>query len=138
MPLNHSYGISGGKSFRLGENNNPLSFFVVASHSTDYSYTEEIVRNTTTDGTIWQDQTGDKFSQNTNQLVLANALLGLNRKHNLQYNFMLVHANDQYVGEYSGYNSERHQEALPIWAFQEGNRPMTIYCLSISYCLTGN
>lgn len=109
MPLNHGYGISGGKSFRVGEKNNPLSFFIVASHSKDYSYTEEIVRNTTTDGTIWQDQTGDKFSQNTSQLVLANALLGLNRKHNLQYNFMLVHANDQYVGEYSGYNSERHQ-----------------------------
>ncbi|WP_232001481.1 TonB-dependent receptor [Proteiniphilum saccharofermentans] len=117
MPLNHSYGISGGKSFRLGENNNPLSFFVVASHSTDYSYTEEIVRNTTTDGTIWQDQTGDKFSQNTNQLVLANALLGLNRKHNLQYNFMLVHANDQYVGEYSGYNSERHQGSPTYMGF---------------------
>ena len=111
MPLNHSYGISGGKSFRLGENSNPLSFFVVASHSTDYSYTEEIVRNTTNDGTVWQDQTGDKYSQTTSQLVLGNVMLGLNRKHNLQYNFMLVHANDQYVGEYSGYNSERHQGA---------------------------
>ncbi|MEA5129611.1 MAG: TonB-dependent receptor [Proteiniphilum sp.] len=142
MPLNHSYGISGGKSFRLGENNNPFSFFVVASHSTDYSYTEEIVRNTTTDGTIWQDQTGDKFSQNTNQLVLANALLGLNRKHNLQYNFMLVHANDQYVGEYSGYNSERHQGSPTYMGFsrrqQTNDNLLVVNQLLSDWALTGS
>jgi len=111
LPLNHGYGFSGGNSFRLGENSNPLSFFVVASHETNYSYTGETVRNTTTDGTIWQDQKGDKFSQGISQLALANVTLGLKRKHNLQYNFMLIHANDQFVGEYNGLNSERHQDS---------------------------
>ncbi len=111
LPLNHSYTASGGKSFRLGQNNNPFSFFVVASHGSDYSYTEEVVRNTTTNGTIWQDQTGDKYSLATNQMLLGNALLGINRKHLLQYNFMLIHANDQYVGEYRGFNSERLQDS---------------------------
>ena len=111
FPMNHSFGISGGKLFRLGENNNPLSFFVVASHSIDYSYTEETIRNANTAGTIWQDQTGNKYSQNTNQLVLANALYNINRKHSLQYNFMFVHANNQYVGEYNGFNGERHQDS---------------------------
>lgn len=116
MPLNHSYGISGGKSFRLGEKNNPLSFFVVATHNTGYSYTEEIVRNTN-QIEIYQDQTGDKYSQTTSQLVLGNAILGLNNKHNLQYNFMLVHANDQYVGDYSGFHSERYQSAVGYIGF---------------------
>jgi len=111
LPMNHSFGLSGGKLFRLGENHNPLSFFVVASHSADYSYTEEIIRNANTAGTIWQDQTGNKYSQNTNQLVLANALYNINRKHSLQYNFMFVHAINQYVGEYSGCNGERHQDS---------------------------
>ena len=111
LPLNHSYGISGGKSFKLGENNNPLSFFVVASHSDDYSFTEETVRNTYTNGEIWQDQVGNKFSQTTSQLILGNASLGINRKHNLHYNLMLIHANDQYVGEFSGINKERHQDS---------------------------
>lgn len=110
-PLNHSYGISGGKSFRVGENSNPLSFFVVASHSSDYSFSKETVRNSYTNGKIWQDQTGDKYSQNINQLVLANATYGINRKHNLQYNFMMIHANNQYVGEYNGKNEERHQDS---------------------------
>lgn len=111
LPLNHSYGLSGGKSYQIGENSNPLSFFVVASYSTDYFYTEETVRNANTAGTIWQNQTGSKYAQNINQLVLGNVTYGINRKHNLQYNFMLIHANDQYVGEYSGFNGERYQDS---------------------------
>lgn len=111
LPMNHSYGLSGGKSFKLGKKNNPLSFYGVASHSTDYSYTEEIVRNANTIGNIWQDQKGDKYSQNTNQLLLGNLMFGINKKHTLHYNFMLIHANDQSVGKYSGHNAERHQDS---------------------------
>lgn len=111
LPLNHGYGFSGGKSFRVGENNNPLSFFFVASHGTNYSYTKELVKNTTTDGTIWQDQEGDKFSQTTNQLVLSNIHYGIYKKHTINYNFMLVHVNDQYVGEYKGINTESFQSS---------------------------
>lgn len=117
LPLNHSFGLSGGKSFRVGENSNPLSFFVVASHSVDYSYTKEVVRNSITNGLIYQDQEGKRFSQNTNQLVLGNVNFGLNRKHNLQYNFMMIHANNQYVGEYSGKHAERHQDSEDYMGF---------------------
>lgn len=112
LSMNHSYGISGGKLFKIGKNNNPLSFYAVASHNTDYAYTEEIVRNTNTIGNVWQDQNGDKFSQNTNQLLLGNVMFGINKKHNLHYNFMLIHANNQSLGKYSGLNAERHQGAL--------------------------
>ncbi|MCE5180065.1 MAG: TonB-dependent receptor [Porphyromonadaceae bacterium] len=117
LPMNHSYGFSGGKLFRVGENNNPLSFFVVASHSSDYSYTREIVRNSITSGLIYQDQVGKKYSQNTNQLVLGNLNYGLNRKHNIEYNFMLIHANNEYVGEYSGKHGERHQDSEDYMGF---------------------
>lgn len=117
LPMNHSYGFSGGKLFRVGENNNPLSFFVVASHSSDHSYTREIVRNSITSGLIYQDQEGKKYSQNTNQLVLGNLNYGLNRKHNIAYNFMLIHANNQYVGEYSGKHGERHQDSEDYMGF---------------------
>lgn len=129
MPLNHSFGLSAGKSFRVGEKSNPLSFFVVTSHSVDYSYTKEIVRNTITNGLIYQDQQGNRFSQNTNQLVLGNVNFGINRKHNLQYNLMLIHANDQYVGEYSGKHAERHQDSEDYMGFyrrQQANDNMLI------------
>ena len=111
FPLNHSYGISGGKLFRVGENRNPFSFFAVASHGTNYSYSKEIVRNSTSAGTVFQDQQGDKYSQTTNQLVLANAHYGIKRRHNINYNFMLVHVNDQYVGEYNGLQAEAFQSS---------------------------
>ena len=117
FPANHSFGIFGGKSFKIGKNNNPLSFFVVASHSVDYAYTKETVRNSNTAGTVWHDQKGNKYSQNTNQLVLGNATYGINHKHSLQYNIMWVHANNQYVGEYSGYNGERHQDSPDYMGF---------------------
>lgn len=112
LPINQSYGLSLGKMLRLGENNNPLSLFLVASHSTNHSFTEERVRNTNTVGTVWQDQIGEKYSQNINQLVLGNVAYGVNNKHSINYNFMLIHANNQYVGEYAGINSERHQGAI--------------------------
>ncbi len=104
FPVNHGFGISGGKLFKIGEKQNPLSFFATASHSIDYSFTEEIVRNATTNGTIFQDQTGNTHSQNTAQLALADALYEINQKHQLNYNFMLIHANNQYFSEYIGRN----------------------------------
>ena len=109
--LNHSYGASGGKKFLLGEARNPLTFFIVASHSTSYAYTRETVRNTNTAGDVFMDMSGDKYSQNINQLALANLSYEIQKKHQLAYNFMMVHANNQYVGEYLGRNSEKYQSA---------------------------
>lgn len=102
LPLNHSYGVSGGRRWDLGENRNPLSFFVVANHSSDYSFTEETVRTYERDGLIYQDQKGEKSTIDTRQLVLANLDFDIDRRHEIAYNFMLIHANDQYVGDYSG------------------------------------
>lgn len=117
LPLNHSYGISGGKLFNLGEKRNPLSFFMVATHSTDYSYTKEIVRNTNVQGNITQDQVGDRYSINTSQLILANIAFSLNRSHSISYNFMAIHANNQYVGEYSGIDIYKFEDSGDTFGF---------------------
>ncbi|MDR2927851.1 MAG: TonB-dependent receptor [Cytophagaceae bacterium] len=109
--MNHSYGISGGKLYKTGANANPLSFFVSASHSSNYSYTEETIRNSNTAGVVWQNQTGRKYSQDVSQLVFANAIYTIGGSHHLQYNFMLVHAVNRYAGEYSGYNGETYQDS---------------------------
>ncbi len=116
-PVNQSFSLSGGKRFTLGENNNPLSFFAVTSHSTDYSYTEEIVRSITTgDEDPYKDQVGSKYSRNTNQLALANVTYDINRAHTLAYNFMMLHAMNEYVGDYVGKDAEKNQEP-PYGAF---------------------
>lgn len=105
-----NYRLSGGKRFYLGDN--PLSFFVVAGHSTENLFTEETVRNTISNGTIYQDQIGKKYGNNTHQLILAHINYDLNRAHSVAYNFMMLHSTDQYVGDYLGRNSERFQDAF--------------------------
>jgi hypothetical protein len=110
FPVNHGFGAYGGKLFRTGEKQNPLSFFVTASHDTHYSFTKETVRNTNAIGTIYRDQTGKKYSQNISQLILANAMYDISNKHHLQYNFMLIHASEQYVGEYDGMNGNKYDQ----------------------------
>jgi len=107
-PINQSFGLSGGKRFELGER--PMSFFVAATHSTKYSSTEEIVRNMNTAGMIYQDQTGRRYSEKTNQLLLANLNCDFGRAGVVAYNFMMLHANNQYIGEYSGKHTEKHQD----------------------------
>lgn len=110
VPLNHSYKVAGGKRFQIG--NNPFSFYMIATHATEYAYTKERVRNVTTAGNLYQDQEGDKYSQKSNQLVLANLNYRIANQHTLAYNFMMLHANNQYIGEYSGKHSEKHQDGV--------------------------
>ena len=111
MPMNHGLVLSGGKELRLGTARNPLTFFAVASHSTDYSFTEETVRSITTGNEApYQDQIGNKHSRNTSQLALANVNYGINNAHSVAYNFMMLHAMNQYVGEYNGRDAEKNQD----------------------------
>lgn len=123
LQINQSYKIAGGKKLYLGKQQNPLSLFLVATHNKDYSYYEEEIRNTLTDGTISRDQTGQKYTENTNQLILANTGLRLNNKHTLQYNFMMIHNNTRFVGDYKGMDAkyDRTDEALGFTRRQQTN-----------------
>ncbi|MDD3077724.1 MAG: TonB-dependent receptor [Paludibacter sp.] len=105
MPMNYSYGFSAGKSFKTGENRNPLSFYVVGSYSTSASYTPEKSTDAANDGTEYDLKNGNKSSININQLLLGNLNYIVNKKHQLYYNFMLIHDNNQYVGDYYVTNS---------------------------------
>lgn len=100
LQMNQSYSISGGKKFMLGRN--PLSFYIVASHNKNYTHYNEEVRNSTTTGTISQDMEGDISQVETSQVALANVEYNINRKHRIGYNFMMVHATKESVGEYLG------------------------------------
>lgn len=110
-PFNHSYGISGGKSFRLGEARNPLSFFIVASNAVNHSYSKATERNMIDKGTISQEMAGDRYTKDISQLVLANVDYGINRLHSLSYHFMMLHANNQYVREYTGKNVYKYEDS---------------------------
>lgn len=105
LQINRSYSISGGKRFYVGKDKNPLSFFLTAGHTTDYQYTDETIRNTTTGGTVYKDMNGKKSTENISQLALANVDYDMQNRHHVSYNFMMIHANTQSVGDYNGKNS---------------------------------
>lgn len=115
MPINENYRIQGGKKLALF--NQPLSFYAMASHSSDYSYTEETIRNMTTDGTIYQNQQGKKYSGNKSQLALANVNYNLRQAHTIAYNFLMLHSTQYYTGEYFGRQSEKFQDAANDMGF---------------------
>lgn len=102
LQINRSYGLSGGKRFYIGPRRDALSFYLVAAHSTDYRYAKEELRNTTTDGTVYKDQTGKVYEQKISQLALANIDYDLQNRHHLSYNLMMVHDNVQSVADYTG------------------------------------
>ena len=106
LQINQSYAISGGKKFRLGNNENPLSFYLVASHNKNYTHYEEEVRNTTTTGTLSQDMDGDISQVETSQIAMANLEYSHNHRHRIAYNFMMVHATKESVGEYLGMDND--------------------------------
>lgn len=105
MPLDYSFGFSAGKSYKVGQNSNPLSFYLVGSYSTSSSFTPEKSTDATNDGTENDAKNGNKSSIGINQLLLGNISYLINKKHQLNYNFMLIHDNSQYVGEYTITNS---------------------------------
>ncbi|MCO5259502.1 MAG: carboxypeptidase-like regulatory domain-containing protein [Crocinitomicaceae bacterium] len=110
VPINESYRISGGKLFNFRKSS--LSIFAVGSHASEYTFTEESIRNSTTDGTIYQEQTGQKYSGKKSQLALANINYKMNNSHSISYNFILLHTTNYYIGEYIGRNSEKFQDAF--------------------------
>lgn len=118
LQVNQSYSASGGKRFDLRDGKDALSFYLVAGHSTDYQYTEETLRSTTTTGVVYKDMIGKKYAQNISQLALARADYALSNRHHLTYNFMMIHNNVQSVGDYEGVNSRSYNDDYDNLGFQ--------------------
>lgn len=106
LQINQNYTISGGKRFLLGENRNPLQFYIVAGHNKNYTHYEEEVRNSVTTGELSQDMDGDISQVETSQIAMANLQYKHNKKHELAYNFMMVHATKESVGDYLGMDAD--------------------------------
>ena len=104
LQVNQSYSVSGGKKFKI--NYNSLSFYLVASHNKNFTHYDEEVRNSTTSGTLSQDMDGDISQVETSQVAMANIEYAHKHKHRIGYNFMMVHATKESVGEYLGMDGD--------------------------------
>ncbi len=106
VPLPHSYGFSAGKQWTLGDNAYPLSVYVVASQSEEFAHYDELVRNTTTTGDIYQNQQGYKDEVNTQQMLLGNVNFAYKDLLQVDYHTLLIHANQSYFAQYNGLNDK--------------------------------
>lgn len=104
--FNKGLDVNGGSSIL---ENGKLNFYAVGGLEVDYFNNEGIVRNTTTQGTIFRDQNYQKFIQNTSHKLLLNLSSNFN-KHSVDYNGMYIHTNKQYFGDYIGVEGEAFQD----------------------------
>ena len=98
-PVNHSFGIKAGKRFGLGDRSD-LSLLLIATHSKEYSYSDRIDRsfqNTAVYTPFAKDQRGNKSTVGTRQIILGNAFLNLSRRHEAEYNLLVIHSAEEYV-----------------------------------------
>ncbi len=100
--LNSSFGISGGKSFIIG--NRPLRTFVVASMNSEYFFKEGAARQVTPTGGIRQDFEYDKSEYNASQLAMGNFVYDFGQNNSVSYNIIYIHDNTQTVGNYTGFS----------------------------------
>ncbi len=114
LPVNHGYEISGGKRFLVGENKNPLSFYILASHSSDFSSTLERSVQTNTTGDILQDLSGKKQTQDIKQIALGNLNFLIPNKLTISYNVMMIHNSSAYYGKFVGEKQKFISPAQPI------------------------
>lgn len=136
LQINQSYTISGGKKFLLGENRNPLKLYLVAGHNKNYTHYEEEVRNSITTGELSQDMDGDISQVETSQIAMANVEYTHNKKHSLAYNFMMVHATKESVGDYLGWTPTTSRQTLTKVSCA-ASRPTTTSCSSTSSSANG-
>lgn len=113
LPINHGYEISGGKQFLLGKNKNPLSFYLLASHSSDFSSTDERSVQTNTTGEILQDLSGKKQTQEVKQIALGNLNFLIPNKLTISYNVMMIHNSSAYYGKFVGEKQKFISTAQP-------------------------
>jgi outer membrane receptor protein involved in Fe transport len=102
--LDKGYSAAGGKKFDIGENQNPLRFYLLASYDNNFEYREGQALNTTTTGVIFKDMAYDKYKQNTSHMVMGNVNYRIGNN-TLSYNGLYIHTNVQYVTDYLGKNS---------------------------------
>lgn len=104
--MDHDYGISGGKKFFV--NNIPVSFFLLGKYDKGFSQTNELIRESIDNGTVFADMQGRKSTIDSHQVLYGNlATNGANMF--LAYNLLLIHNTTEYVGDYIGFNADKYQ-----------------------------
>ncbi len=110
LQIGRGIGFSGGKRYELGANSNPLTFYIIGNYSKDYGYKNGVIRETTTNGTVYHDQSTDEYEVSSSHIGMANVGLNLGKSH-MAYNFLAIHTAKGVLSDDYGFNGEVFQAA---------------------------
>lgn len=135
-PIDHGFGLSAGKLFNFSEN--ALSLLLVANHSIDHSHTEQLNRTLAPIGGFSVDLKGPNSEITTRQMALLNATLDLRKKHQLEYNLLTIHSNNQYVAQLKGddYVANENDGLVRMYRQQANDNLLIVNQLDTDWSLT--
>lgn len=101
-PIASSYGLTGGKSFNIG-NESKLSFFLHGSFNNNFSYKEGVERGSVSKQAIARkDLTFESYDYTTGTTGIANLTYKVNNNHKISYNGLYINSTSQQHNEYRG------------------------------------
>nr|HPF52923.1 TonB-dependent receptor [Draconibacterium sp.] len=125
LQLGKGFGISGGRSFNVGANHNPLSFYVIGNYSNNFSFTDGTTRQTTTSGVIYRDQNTKEYEKTALHFATANLNYTFS-KINFTYNFLAIHTAKQVLRDDFGmdgnpFNGNSENDYMGLVRRQQNN-----------------
>ena len=108
-PINFGLSLNAGKKFQLGAN--ALSTFLVASHSSDFTYQNGVTRDITPEGGRSKDLTFDKYEYHVSQVLMGNLKYEIGENNFVSYNGTYIHDNNQSVGNFNGFHASIYDDA---------------------------
>ena len=118
--LNTGFSFKYGKKYDVGKDNK-LSFFLVGNYDANYNFTEGNIKQTTTQGTIFQNQDFSKYDFKVSQLLMGNVKFKSTEGFTLAYNHLFIHNNKQSIGDYFGFNNPEEDGDLAFQRRQQTN-----------------
>lgn len=125
-PINHGFNIAAGKKVTFGGGRFPLALYLVANHSKGYSHSERISRTLNPIGTLNSELKGPNSSITTRQMVLGNATLGIDYEHELRYNILMIHSNNEFSAQLGGSDTTYDTDGLVKFYRQQANENLLL------------
>lgn len=117
--INSAIALAGGKKFTVGEDT--FSVYLIGSHNTGFKYREGQLRQTTSVGTVFQDQDFERYTYNASQTFMGNFKYRIHNRHTISFNSLYIHSNTQTIGDYEGRNNPEQEGDLEYLRRQQMN-----------------
>lgn len=119
IQLNSGLNASFGRKFSFGDSS--LSAYLAGSISNGYNYTEGKLRQTTSVGTVFQDQDFERYSYNVSQTLMGNFKYRFGNRNSIALNSLYIHDNSQNIGDYFGTNDPQQEDDMEFMRRQQQN-----------------